>query len=400
MLAEPPATRQARLDRSPARACHVERIAGVALGAHRRGWADLATRALEPNVFLEPAFALPLLRHVPSASCRDVLLAWETGPGGGVPERLVGLLPLAPPGRWSVSGVARGFAHKQVTLGTPLLDRERGAAAFAAMLDWLRAHTGAAALRLTAVPSEGAFAAALAASGVALRRLDERRRAILVPGAAAASVAGGRRGKELRRQRRRLSELGRRRYTSARSPAAVARATERFLALENGGWKGGAKGGRATALLADPRLARFARGMTAAMARAGRCRIDAVEIDGRPVAMGIVLTGGDRAHFWKTTFDERHAPLSPGVQFAHELTDALRGDPALRLVDSCAVPDHPMIDRLWAGRLPICDLLVAVDPARPAAFRRAVRLERAGRLAWRLAKALHGRLDRPRGGKH
>ncbi len=381
----------------PSRACRVERVGCADLGDHRRAWADLAARALEPNVFLEPDFALPLLRHVPSARCRDVLLVWEgprdAGRDGAVPGRLIGLLPLALPGRRGLLGVVRGFAHRQVTLGAPLLDRERGAAAFAAMLDWLRVHTGAAALRLSAIATQGAFTRALA--GFTTERLDERRRAILPPTAESKPV-GGRRGKELRRQRRRLSELGRRRYTSARSPAAVARATERFLALENGGWKGG----RATALLADPRLARFARGMTALMARDGRCRIDAIEIDGRPVAMGIILTTGDRAHFWKTTFDERHAPLSPGVQFALELTDALRADLSLGLVDSCAVPDHPMIDRLWTGRLAICDLLVAIDPARPARFRRAVWIERARDRARRAAKALRDRLRRPRGGQH
>ena len=107
------------------------------------------------------------------------------------------------------------------------------------------------------------------------------------------SIASARRRKELRRQRRRLSETGVRRYVSARAPAEIARATERFLALEHNGWKGA----RGTALLADPTLATFVRTMTRLMAHEGKCRIDSLEIDGRPVAMGIVITVGDRAHF-------------------------------------------------------------------------------------------------------
>ena len=372
---------------SPAPACRVERIAGAALGGYQRAWADLAGRSLEANVFLEPAFALPLLRHARFAHRPDVLLAWDDA----APERLIGLLPVALPSRWrGLSGLARGYHHEQVALGTPLLDHECGMAAFSAMQDWLRVHRAATALLLTAIPADGAFARALATlPGLAVERLDRHQRAILLPaaeasGPARAPVAGGRRGKEMRRQRRRLSELGRRRYTSARTPAAVARATERFLALENGGWKGG----RGTALLADPGLARFARSMSALMARDGRCRIDAIEIDGRAVAMGIILTRGDRAHFWKTTFDERHASLSPGVQFAGDLTDALRAEPTIAAVDSCAVADHPMIDRLWPDRLAICDLLIAVDAARPARWRRAMWIERARRWARHTAKAL------------
>ena len=372
---------------SPARSCRVERVAGAALDGYQRAWADLAARSLEANVFLEPGFALPLLRHARFVRPPDVLLAWDDA----APERLIGLLPVTLPRRWrSLSGTARGYHHEQVALGIPLLDHERGAAAFSAMLAWLRVHRAATALLLTAIPADGVFARALATlPGLAVERLDRHRRAILLPAAEAsgpgrAPVAGGRRGKEMRRQRRRLSELGRRRYTSARSPAAVARATERFLALENAGWKGG----RGTAMLADPRLARFARSMSALMARDGRCRIDAIEVDGRAVAMGIILTHGDRAHFWKTTFDERYASLSPGVQFAGDLTDALRAEPTIAAVDSCAVADHPMIDRLWPDRLAICDLLIAVDAARPARWRRAVWIERARRWVRRTAKTL------------
>ena len=370
-------------DPSPAPTCRVERVAGAALGGYQRAWADLAGRSLEANVFLEPAFALSLLRHARFGRPPDALLAWDDA----APERLIGLLPVTLPRRWpSLSGTARGYHHEQVALGTPLLDRERGVAAFSAMLAWLRVHRAATALLLTAVPADGVFARALATlPGLGVERLDRHRRAILLPAASGpARAPGGRRGKEMRRQRRRLSELGRRRYTSARTPAAVARAIERFLALEDGGWKGG----RGTALLADPGLARFARSASALMARDGRCRIDAIEIDGRAVAMGIILTRGDRAHFWKTAFDERHASLSPGVQFAADLTDALRAEPTIATVDSCAVADHPMIDRLWPDRLAICDLLIAVDAARSARWRRAVWVERARRWVRRTAKTL------------
>ena len=116
--------------------------------------------------------------------------------------------------------------------------------------------------------------------------------------------------------------------------------------------------------------------MTRLMAEAGKCRVDAAEIDDEPAGMGIVLTTGDRAFFWKTTFDERLATLSPGVQFALDLTEAQRADPAVAVTDSCAIPDHPMIDRLWRDRMEVGDLMIALGSAGSPRFERAVRRER------------------------
>jgi hypothetical protein len=51
----------------------------------------------------------------------------------------------------------------------------------------------------------------------------------------------------------------------------------------------------------------------------------------------------------------------------------LLADPTLAWCDSCAGPDHPMIDRLWGERLPIVDRLMAVEPG--LGFAVACRLE-------------------------
>ena len=48
--------------------------------------------------------------------------------------------------------------------------------------------------------------------------------------------------------------------------------------------------------------------------------LDALTVDGRPVAMGIVLRSRDRAFFWKIAYDEAFAAQSPGVQLALETT--------------------------------------------------------------------------------
>ena len=362
---------------------------------HQAAWAGLCSRALEPNIFLEPGFALPLIQHVRHGQRPSFLLVWEDDDATSF-GRLVGLLPLAPR-RFPGDRVCRGFTDPQVCLGVPLLDRARATEVWAKALEWLGGKTGRAAFSLTLVPRDGAFFKLLLRGEVGgrCRLLYERRRACLPASAPTSEIAcfrSAKRRKEMRRQRRRLADRGERALVSARTPAEVRRATERFLALEHGGWKGG----RGNALLADPGLATFTRSMTRLLAHEGKCRIDSLEVDGRPVAMGIVVSANGGAYFWKTAFDERYAPLSPGVQLALAITETQLADEDVTMTDSCAAPDHPMIDRLWPDRLTLVDCLVDLHPDEPGRFARVYTLERLGRAAWQTAKAFGKRLRRPR----
>lgn len=380
-------------------AIHVECVEATALVGYQTAWADLCTRALEPNIFLEPAFALPLLQHVRYPKRPEIILVWEeNGPASF--GRLIGLFPtFLRQGPISLHGIARGFAHKQTSCGTPLIDRNRAADTLEAVLSWLRERGGGIdALTFTGLVKGGPFDAEIrrfcAATSRAIVDLDTHARAVLRArengDGSAVLFASAKRRKERMRQYRRLSEVGRRTYTSARTPAEIIAAAEHFLALEHNGWKGA----RGTALLADPTLATFTRTMTRLMAHEGKCRIDSIEIDGAPVAMGIVIKAGDRAYFWKTAFDEAYASLSPGVQFAIELTHAQLSDPALTLTDSCAVADHPMIDRLWPERMLVTDIILAVDPVDTKSFLRSVRIERLRRAARHWAKSAWLQLQR------
>jgi hypothetical protein len=53
------------------------------------------------------------------------------------------------------------------------------------------------------------------------------------------------------------------------------------------------------------------------------------------------------------------------VQLTLELTRYLCADPAIRLVDSTAAPDHPMINPIWRGRLAIGDVLIPLQRRDP-----------------------------------
>jgi hypothetical protein len=73
------------------------------------------------------------------------------------------------------------------------------------------------------------------------------------------------------------------------------------------------------------------------------------------VASGVELRAGRRAFFWKIAYDEAFAAFSPGVLLTRALSNRLRQQSEVGLIDSCAAPDHPMIDRVWPGRLEFAD---------------------------------------------
>lgn len=356
----------------------VEAVDLAGASGHRAAWADLARRALEPDVFLDPLFALPAARRFPPERRPLFVLVWNFDAAGR--PVLIGLCPLDR----QRGAVARTWTHEQMVSSAPLLDAERAAEALRALLDWLiRSGSYRAGLLCHAVPLDGPLGRLLTGRTVAHAMIETRTRAVLERNTDEARHV--RPPKEWRRQHRRLLDHGVVAFRSARDPEAVRRATEDFLRLEAAGWKGR----RGTALGQDPALALFARTLTDGFAREGRCRIDSLDVGGRSVAMGIVLHSRDRAYFWKTAFDETLAALSPGRQFAAELTAAQRREPGLALTDSCALPDHPMIDRLWPGRMVVADLIIAApDTSADLVERAAARLRL--RRRWRaLVKAAY-----------
>jgi Acetyltransferase (GNAT) domain len=102
----------------------------------------------------------------------------------------------------------------------------------------------------------------------------------------------------------------------------------------------------------------------------------------RPIASIVTLRSGGGVWAWKIAYDESLARFSPGVQAMMELTDALVADDAVACADSCATPDHPMIDHLWRERLAMADLMIGLRP--DARFTVACQLESARRcaIAW------------------
>jgi CelD/BcsL family acetyltransferase involved in cellulose biosynthesis len=254
------------------------------------------------------------------------------------------------------------------TLCTPLLDRDMAEQAVTGVLQRAR-RAGAHALIFRATSLDGAamkaFTDVLGRMGIAPLVLQSHVRACLDATGDADELLrealGAKKLKELRRQRNRLAEHGDVHFDVARTPEEIAAAIETFLLLEASGWKGQ----RGTALSQDAGDAAFVRCATAALAETGQCEIVTLRAGQTPVASAIVLRHQDRAFYFKLGVDERFAKFSPGVQLTLELTRYLCADPAIRLVDSTAAPNHPMINPIWRGRLAIGDVLIPLRRGDP-----------------------------------
>lgn len=350
------------------------------LDAYADAWRDLALRSLEPNPFLEPEFAISAILHSPAAQRPDVVFVWQ-GAGFNPRGRLIAALALEGQGSRLLPGAGRSWRHRHGALGTPLIDSFAGARAVDALLGWLHdRRPRQSALILDSIVRDGPvfdlLTARCDANGLAWTQIGEHDRAALIPGQTAAEIFARARStkhrRDLERLRRRLSERGEVSFGSAQTPAEIRDAVEWFMALEYRGWKGQ----RGTAFLSDGGDSAFLRTTTRLLAGTGRCRIYWLALNGAPIAMGVMLTSGDRAYFWKTAYDESYGQYSPGVQLSREIIDRHLADETILLTDSCAISGHPMIDRVWPDRQRMTELVIGLDPARSASLPFFVRRER------------------------
>ncbi len=355
-------------------------------------WRDLAKRTLQPNVFYDPDFALPA-----ADAFGDDVGAVLVRSGNGM---LRGLFPArAEPYRYGMaSSVIAGWTHPYAPLGTPLVDRDHADDTVNAWLDHLHGEQGLRFLVMPYVPDRGDFALLLndviQKRGLPCAAFGSHGRAILEPADDRtnylAKAVSTKLRKELGRKRRRLSDLGEVTHESAGDAFSAGTYVQDFLALEEKGWKGRA----GTAAAQNPVIRQFLQSAVTGLARRGLVRADRLAVAGQPVAVTLLLRSGPSAWLWKTAYDESFARFSPGVQLTRDVTTALLNDGTVITTDSCATPDHPMIDHLWRERLILSDRLIALRPGDTVRFGLACNLETLRRTAIGAAKTIRNTLRR------
>ena len=175
--------------------------------------------------------------------------------------------------------------------------------------------------------------------------------------------------RELKRQWRQLEDRGEITITSAKSTDEILNAFEHFLSLELRSWKGR----QGTALYNHKNIAVFSRQIIAELAADGRCEIFLLQFNPSDpmtsptpmetiIGAAIFLGKGRQVVPWKMAFDESFARYSPGMQIMYHATQSLLRREDFIQADSLAVPDHWMMNRLWADRVEIADLTIALSP--------------------------------------
>lgn len=327
----------------------------------------LTNRALEPNVFFSGRFLAPAMPRLEDRVIRLMLMRDETE----THSRMRLMLPFSveKPGFSVGAPIIRAWANPFGPLGTPLLDREDAAETLDNMLEALsKPETNLPGiLVLPDLRLDGPVASLLRA--VAMSRnlsiavTDEAQRPFLESTLDAdeylAKSVSTKHRHEMRRQWRRLSEHGEVTYMVARQPEEIRYHLEEFLTLEDSGWKGRRK----SAMVADRYRAAFAREAINSLAETDSVRIHSLALDGEAIASMIVFVIAGDAWTWKTAYNETYARYSPGKLLVDRLTEWHLDDLNIRRTDSCAVPDHPVMSRMWTERERMGTMIIGLHPS-------------------------------------
>lgn len=334
----------------------------------------LTWRSIEPNVFFHPRFLIPAMPRLDDRQVRLMVMRDENEER----SRLRFLMPytIERPGFSMSAPIIRAWATQFAPQGTPLIDRDDPTG----VIEDLFAILGRPHLKLPEVmvlpemrvdgPAAQVMRSVAIGKGLPLLTIEETERPFLERAATDGddylreALNSHHRG-EYRRQWRRLAERGALTYEVSRSVDDIRRRFEEFLTLEAAGWKGR----RGTAMAVDRYQAAFAREAVNSLAERDLVRIHTLDLDGRAIAVLVVFIESGEAWTWKTAFDESLREFSPGALLMIELLKNHLEDPNIIRTDSCAVPDHPVVSRLFLERRKVATLIVGLRPDADHAIR-------------------------------
>ncbi|MEX0954361.1 MAG: GNAT family N-acetyltransferase [Rhizobiaceae bacterium] len=356
----------------------------------------LCARSVEPNVFFNPRFLAPAMPRLEDKEIRLAVIR----DGDEEKSRLRLLVPLSIEKAPMPLGVPvmRTWSHPFGPLGTPLVDSDDPVGVIEDFFTLLgRKHLQLP--RVLVMPEtrlDGPFASILrsfaSSRELSLVTTEEVERPFLESTLDAdeylRQAVRSHHLREYRRLRRRLSGLGELEYNVARTADEIRLGVETFLALEARGWKGRER----TAMAIDRFRAAFAREAVHRLAERDLCRIHSLTLDGQVIACLIVFIENGVAYTWKTAYDEAYSAYSPGVLLMLDVTRTHLDDPNINATDSCAVPDHPIMSRLWMERRRVGTLVIGLAPEADRAARQAASQLHLYSETRNLARRIRGRM--------
>lgn len=326
---------------------------------------ELAKNAIESSPCTEAWMLVPALRHLrEDATIKVVLIYAPDTSKTARHEILCAVFPFE---------IKRGYRHLPVTIyrlwnhlyslfPAPLLRRNYAAECVHRIFAWI-ADDGPALtlLEFPDVRSNSAFSAVLNNELRTTRRIHTAwtmTRALYTARAdphGSVAAIGTSSHRTARRQQKRLAELGNVELDAWQAGTSHQRWIDEFVDLEMSGWKGRA----GTALGCNPSHRAYLNDIAAGAATRGRLMVLALRLDGRPLAMRLNILDEPGSYAFKAAFDEAYAKYSPGMLLELENIRRLRLLPSIRWMDSLAVPNHELINRVWHDRVTVTTTLIA-----------------------------------------
>ena len=347
-------------------------------------WQRLEFQSLEPNIYLTWDFVSRLDAHG-VVDHEIALLAVEATIGGR--REYIAVLPVtrAASTRSVPLPHLRGLSSKYSFLGGMLLHRDHAEAAAQALFRhlWER-RWRLAGLRLQNLVAEskqaGVLREAAQDAGFVWQETGRSRRACLKdvddPAKDHLGAISRKRLKEWRRLRRKLEAEGDVSWSLRRGLDIDEAAVERFLVLEDAGWKGG----NGSSLLTDPASAGFFRDLVERLRARNRVFFTELRLGERVIASTVNFQMADEGFAFKIGWDPDYARHSIGV--LNELAFLERLPAAeewgLKRMDSGS-EEGAFIDALWRDGVTLTNGAFTANPLLKVMTRALAYVRRIGR---------------------
>ncbi len=318
-------------------------------------WKRLHEVCLQPNAFMDPNFLVPAIRHLSIPGSVSVLVVEAPNRKNiNAPKVLCALMPLVKRRMYGIPQKCfEVWKHDFCYDSTPLIREDCGKEAFSAALDFLEGELNVKMLSMNTVVGEGKFQNLMTEliyernHGVFTR--DAFTRACFVPDTdpeyyIRKNVSRNTR-KNVARMEGQLSELGVLEHQTVNDISFGEHWIDEFLEIEASGWKGS----DGTAMLCNPSTRSFFKEMAQLHIANGTLSFLKVSLDKHPIAMLCDIQHGGYAVAFKTAYDEDYRKYSPGVIAELKNIEKCYAD-GIEKLDSCATPDHTMINRIWSDR--------------------------------------------------
>ena len=330
-------------------------------------WADLESRALDPNAYLSPHFVVPAQRYLDGHA--DPLVIWIEQKGTAGHEVLgVGIFDAVRGTRRFPLPHLRAFISCHSYLSGLLVDSTVASEVLEA---WIAYCAGKAfhwhgidfMYWQTDGKSEQLVRSIASQHGTTWHEYERMSRAVLYPSQAGEpyieSQLSTNRRKDARRCMRRLGDIGPVTWTPLQGAAVDEACIDRFLKLERAGWKGE----QGDALLSNSSDEQFFREMVRGFAGAGRALFAELRVGERVICSTSNFISGRAAFAFKIGWHRDFAKMSPGTLNEVEM---IRQAPSLLakldFFDSGAGQDS-YINELWVDRRPLSHSILVTTSA-------------------------------------